>query len=420
MFGTLGNIFKRQRYYFEDEGQMVVDLDPTAAVEKHNYEVMAQARQSKDFPGEDMIVQMGPQHPSTHGVLRLELVLDGEIVKKVTPHIGYLHRNFEKHGENLGWNEVIPFTDRLDYLAAMSMNWGYCLAAEKILGVKELPKKVEYIRVICGEFMRIASHLMAIGTFGLDVGAVTPFLWAFRDRERILDLFEEISGARLLYNYIWIGGLSRDMPSGWLKKARKFLDEFVRNMKEFNRLLTGNHIFVKRTVDVGILPPEVAINCGATGPVLRGSGIKWDVRKEEPYSLYPQFEFDVPMGEGLFGPIGSVFDRYSVRVREIEQSVKILRQALAQCPEQGDVKEAIPRRMRPPAGAECYVRSEAPRGEIGFYLRSNGTDIPDRVRCRSSCFVHVSLLDEISRGAMIADMILIIGSIDIVLGEVDR
>lgn len=191
-------------------------------------------------------------------------------------------------------------------------------------------------------------------------------------------------------------------------------------MKEFNRLLTGNHIFVKRTVDVGILPPEVAINCGATGPVLRGSGIKWDVRKDEPYSLYPQFDFDVPVGEGLYGPLGSVFDRYYVRVKEIEQSVKILRQALAQCPEQGDVKEAIPRRMRPPAGAECYSRSEAPRGEIGFYLRSNGTDIPDRVRCRSSCFVHVSLLDEISRGCMIADMILIIGSIDIVLGEVDR
>ena len=420
MFGSLGNIFKRQRYYFEDEGSLVVDLDPRAAIEKHNYDVMAKARQGKDFPGEDMVVNMGPQHPSTHGVLRLELVLDGEVVKKCTPHIGYLHRNFEKHAENVGWNEVIPYTDRLDYLASMSMNWGYCLAAEKILGVKELPKKVEYIRVICGEFMRIASHLMAIGTFGLDVGAVTPFLWAFRDRERILDLFEWISGARLLYNYIWIGGLSRDMPSGWLKKASEFLDEFERNMQEFNRLLSGNHIFIKRAADIGILPPEVAINCGATGPVLRGSGIKWDVRKEEPYSLYPQFEFDVPVGEGVHGPLGSVFDRYYVRIKEIEQSIKILRQAIAQCPEQGDVKEGIPRRMRPSAGAECYVRSEAPRGEIGFYLRSSGADNPDRVRCRSSCFVHVGLLDEISRGTMVADMILIIGSIDIVLGEVDR
>ncbi len=418
-FGALGNIFKKQRFYFEGDGEMVVDLDPTAALDQRRDELI-KARQAENFPGDDMIVNMGPQHPSTHGVLRLELVLDGEIVKKVTPHIGYLHRNFEKHAENVGFNEVIPYTDRLDYLAAMNMNHGYCLAVEKLLGIKELPKKVEYIRVICAEFQRIASHLMAIGTFGLDVGAVTPFLWAFRDRERILDLFEWISGARMLYNYIWIGGLGRDMPSGWIKKAAEFLDEFERNMKEFNRLLSGNLIFLKRTADVGILPPEVAINCGATGPVLRGSGIKWDCRKDDPYSIYPQFEFEVPVGEGKYGPIGSAFDRYWVRVREIEEAVKILRQALPQCPEQGDVKEAIPRRIKPAAGAECYVRSEAPRGEIGFHVRSNGTDIADRVRCRSSCFVHVSLLDEISRGCMIADMIINIGSIDIVLGEVDR
>ena len=420
MFGTLGNIFKRQRYYFEDDGNMVVDLDPRAAVESHNFEVMARARENNQFPGEEMIVNMGPQHPSTHGVLRLELVLDGEIVKQVRPHIGYLHRNFEKHAENVGWNEVIPYTDRLDYLAAMSMNHGYCMAAEKLMGIKELPRKVEYIRLICAEFMRIASHLMAIGTFGLDVGAITPFLWAFRDRERILDLFEWLSGARLLYNYIWIGGLSRDMPAGWLKKAQEFLVEFEENMKEFNKLLSGNHIFLKRTADVGVLPPAVAINCGATGPVLRGSGIKWDVRKDDPYCLYPEFEFDIPIGEGSFGPLGSVLDRYLVRIKEIGQSIRILKKALAECPEKGDVKAAIPRRMKPPTGAECYHRSEAPRGEIGFYLRSNGSDIPDRVRCRSSCFVHVSLLDEISRGAMLADVVLIIGSIDIVLGEVDR
>ena len=420
MFGTLGNIFKRQRYYFEDEGNLVVDLDPGAAIEKHNYEVMAKARESHEFPGEDMVVNMGPQHPSTHGVLRLELVLDGEIVKKCTPHIGYLHRNFEKHAENVGWNEVVPYTDRLDYLASMSMNLAYCQAVEKLMGIKQLPDKVEYIRVICAELMRVASHLMAVGTFGLDVGAITPFLWAFRDRERILDLFEWLSGARLLYNYIWIGGLSRDLPSGWIEKATEFLDELEENMKEFNKLLSGNHIFIKRTADIGILPPEVAINYGATGPVLRGSGIKWDVRKDEPYSLYPQFDFDVPVGEGLFGPVGSVFDRYYVRIKEIEESIKILRQALPQCPQKGSVKEAIPRRLRPTAGAECYYRNEAPRGEIGFYLLSNGTDIPDRVKCRSSCFVHVSLLDEICRGGMIGDMVLIIGSIDIVLGEVDR
>lgn len=412
-----GNIFKKQRYYFEGDGEMVIDMDPAAAIDLE--EARAKAR-AHGFQGEEMVVNMGPQHPSTHGVLRLELVLDGEIVKKVTPHIGYLHRNFEKHAENVGWNEVIPYTDRMDYLASMNQNLAYCLAAEKLFGIKQLPEKVECLRVICAEYNRIASHLMAIGTFGLDVGAVTPFLWAFRDRERILDLFEWLSGARLLYNYVWIGGLARDLPSGWLKKAMEFLDPFERNMREFNRLLTHNHIFIQRTAPVGILPPEVAINYACTGPVLRGSGIKWDVRKDEPYSIYDRFDFDIPVGEGIYGPVGSAFDRYYVRIREIEESVRILRQALKQCPEKGDVKEAIPRRFRSAAGAEAYARSEAPRGELGFYLRSNGTDIPDRVKGRSPCFVNISVMDEISRGCMVADLVVVVGSIDIVLGCVDR
>lgn len=413
----LNNIFKKQRYYFEGDGEMVIDMDPSAAI--HLDEARTEVRK-QGFTGEEMIVNMGPQHPSTHGVLRLELVLDGEIVKKVTPHIGYLHRNFEKHAENVGWNEVIPYTDRIDYLASMNQNLAYCLAAEKLFGITKLPEKVEYIRVICAEYNRIASHLMAIGTFGLDVGAITPFLWAFRDREKILDLFEWLSGARMLYNYIWIGGLSRDLPSGWLKKATEFLDILEENMKEFNRLLTGNHIFVQRTADVGILPPDVAINYATTGPVLRGSGVKWDVRKDEPYSIYDRFNFEVPVGDGRYGPLGSTFDRYWVRIREIEESVKILRQALKQCPEQGDVKEAIPRRFKSAAGAEAYVRSEAPRGELGFYVRSNGTDVPDRVKGRSPCFVNISVTDEISRGCMLADLVIIVGSIDIVLGCVDR
>jgi NADH-quinone oxidoreductase subunit D len=413
----LSNIFKKQRYYFEGDGEMVIDMDPSAAI--HLDEARTEVRK-QGFTGEEMIVNMGPQHPSTHGVLRLELVLDGEIVKKVTPHIGYLHRNFEKHAENVGWNEVIPYTDRIDYLASMNQNLAYCLAAEKLFGITKLPEKVEYIRVICAEYNRIASHLMAIGTFGLDVGAITPFLWAFRDREKILDLFEWLSGARMLYNYIWIGGLARDLPSGWLKKATEFLDVFEENMKEFNRLLTGNHIFIERTANVGILPPEVAINYASTGPVLRGSGIKWDVRKDEPYSIYDRFNFDIPVGEGRYGTLGSAFDRYWVRIREIEESVKILRQALKQCPEQGDVKEAIPRRFKSAPGAEAYARSEAPRGELGFYVRSNGTDVPDRVKGRSPCFVNISVVDEISRGCMLADLVIIVGSIDIVLGCVDR
>jgi len=414
----LGQLFKKERYFFDTDGKLVLQAGPAdmaqikAAIER--------ARVQGSYVGDDMIINMGPQHPSTHGVLRLEVVLEGEMVKKVKPHIGYLHRNFEKHAEAMPWNAVIPYTDRLDYLASMNMNLGYVLAVEKLLGVSELPEKVEYIRVICAEFNRIASHLMAIGTFGLDSGAITPFLWAFRDREMILDLFEWLSGARMLYNYIWIGGVARDLPDGWIEKAREFLDYFEPKMVEFNKLLSFNHIFIERTAHIGILPKDVAINFAATGPVLRGSGVKWDLRKEEPYSVYDRIDFDIPVGEGQFGPVGSAFDRYWVRIREIEESVKILRQALDQIPREGDVHAGIPKRMRPPAGKEAYFRSEAPRGEIGFYVRANGTDIPDRVRCRSSCFVHVSLLDEISRGCLIADLVINIGSIDIVLGEVDR
>ena len=414
----LNNIFKKQRYYFDHNGHMVVDLAPENAA--YFQEAVRKANLEDSFSGEEMVINFGPQHPSTHGVLRLEVVLEGELVKKVTPHLGYLHRNFEKHAENVPWEGVIPFTDRLDYLAAMNMNLGYVLAVEKLLGLHELPEKVEYIRVICAEFNRIASHLMAIGTFGLDVGAITPFLWAFRDREMILDLFEWLSGARMLYNYIWIGGVARDLTDGWIEKAKEFLDYFEPKMVEFNKLLTFNHIFIERTAHIGILPADVAINYAATGPVLRGSGVKWDLRKDKPYSIYDRFEFEVPVGEGMYGPVGSAFDRYWVRIREIEESIKILRQALDQCPRDGDVYEAIPRKIRPPAGKEAYFRTEAPRGEIGFYVRSNGTDIPDRVKCRSSCFVNISLIDEISRGSLVADLVINIGSIDIVLGEVDR
>lgn len=414
-----GNLFKKKRYLFEDESTLLVDMDHSAG---RYYDEAMKKLEIESYRGDEMVVNMGPQHPSTHGVLRLELVIDGEVVKKVTPHIGYLHRNFEKHAENISYNEVIPFCDRIDYLASMNQDLAYALAVEKLLGLHELPEKVEYLRVLCCELNRIASHLVAVGTFGLDVGAITPFLWAFRDREKILDLLEWISGARMLYNYIWVGGVSRDMPDGWLEKTREFLDAFEPKMVEFNKLLTKNHIFIERTADVGILPADVAISYGCSGPVLRGSGVKWDIRKDEPYSYYGKFEFEVPVGKGEFGPLGSVLDRYLVRIEEINESIKIIRQALEGIEpyREQDSKAALPRRIRPPAGAEAYVRSETPRGELGYLIRSDGTDVPSRVKARSPCFSNISVIDDISRGGMIADLVIIIGSLDIVLGCIDR
>jgi NADH-quinone oxidoreductase subunit D len=367
---------------------------------------------------EEMIINMGPQHPSTHGVLRLEIVVDGEIVVDVIPHIGYLHRCFEKHAEAMtNYQQVIPYCDRLDYIASMNMDWAYALAVEKMLGI-QVPERVEYIRVIMAELQRIASHLIALGTYGLDVGAFTPFLFMFRDRERILDLFEMTCGARLLYNYIWIGGLSHDLPPGFIEKAKAFCTYFRPNIKEFNDLLTYNEIFIKRTANVGILPKDVAIAYACSGPMLRGSGIKFDLRKDDPYSIYNRFEFDIPVGMGEVGAVGDCWDRYMVRMREMEQSLNIIEQALAQIPD-GDVASAIPKRIRPNAG-EVYVRSESPRGEIGFYVVSDGTTTPYRLKARSPAFVNLSVTPEICRGSMIADLVAIVGSVDIVLGEVDR
>lgn len=415
----IGNLFKGKRYLFEDEGTVVVDMDQTAG---RYYDEAMKKLEIESYQGDEMVVNMGPQHPSTHGVLRLELILDGEIVKNVKPHIGYLHRNFEKHAEHISYNEVIPFCDRIDYIASMNQDLAYALAVEKLIGLHELPEKVEYLRIITCELNRIASHLVAIGTFGLDVGAFTPFLWAFRDREKILDLLEWISGARFLYNYIWVGGLARDMPAEWPDKVREFIDYFEPKMVEFNKLLTKNHIFIERTADVGILPADVAINYGCTGPVLRGSGVKWDLRKDEPYSFYEKIEFDVPVGRGEFGPLGSVLDRYLVRIEEIEQCNKIIRQALGALEpfKDQDVKAAIPRRIRPAADSEVYVRSETPRGELGFLIRGDGSDIPFRVKSRSPCFSNISVINDISIGAMVADLVIIIGSLDIVLGCIDR
>ncbi len=401
-------------------------MDVTVSVHKEGITADVDAgRKPVTIPGlgralraEEMVINMGPQHPSTHGVLRLELVVDGEIVVDVIPHIGYLHRCFEKHCEHMSnYQQVVPYVDRLDYVAAMSNEFGYAIAVEKLLKI-QVPERVEYIRVIMAEFSRIVSHLIALGTYGLDMGAFTPFLYCMRDREHVLDIIEETCGARLLYNYMWVGGLSHDVKPSFQDKTRAFCKYFRPKIVELNELLSYNKIFIERTAGVGILPPEVAINYGASGPVLRGSGVKWDLRKNDPYSIYNRFEFDIPVGKGIKGEVGDCWDRYMVRIHEMEQSVNIIEQAVEQLPA-GDVQSAIPKRIRPEAG-EVYVRTETPKGELGFYVVSDGTQSPYRVKVRPPCFVNLSTISAISRGSMIADVVAILGSIDIVLGEIDR
>jgi len=366
---------------------------------------------------DEMILNMGPQHPSTHGVLRLKIITDGEIVSHIEPIIGYLHRCFEKHCENLSYEQIVPFADRCDYLASMHMDHAYSIAVEKLLDI-ELPERVEYIRVIVAELQRIASHLIAIGAFGLDVGAITPFTWTLRDRERILDLFEQLSGARLLYNYIWPGGLAHDLPPNFVNNTIEFLDYFEPQITEYNDLLTGNKIFIERTADVGVMPKEVAINYGVSGPSLRASGVDYDLRKTDPYSIYDKFDFNIPVGDGRMGTVGDCWDRYYVRVLEMKESVKILRQALKSIPD-GDVHAALPKKIRPKEG-EVYSRYESARGDVGFYIRSNGKNIPTRVKMRSPAYCNLSVINEISAGWMISDVITVLGSLDIVLGEIDR
>ncbi len=372
----------------------------------------------EDIKTEEMILNMGPQHPSTHGVLRLEVTTDGEVIRSVRPFMGYLHRCFEKHAESVGWPGVIPYTDRMDYLAAMNNNHGYCLAVEKLLGL-EVPERAEFIRVIMAELNRIGSHLVAFGTFGNDIGAVTPLVWGFRDREYILDIFEKACGARLTYNYYRIGGLSGDLTSDMIDDIRSFLDYFEPRLVEYDRLLSYNKIFIERCAGVGVIPLNMAINYGLTGPQLRASGMRWDLRKDDPYSIYDRFDFDIPIGRGLKGEVGDCWDRYMVRMWEMAESVKILRQCLEQIPEGEYIHPKAPKSVKPPKG-EVYVRVENPRGELGYYLVSDGKKDAYRVKVRPPCFTNLSILPAISRGVMLADLVAIIGSIDIVLGEVDR
>jgi NADH-quinone oxidoreductase subunit D len=366
---------------------------------------------------EELIVNMGPQHPSTHGVLRLEVKLNGEVVDDVIPHIGYLHRCFEKHAEAMTYPQVIPYVDRMDYLAAMNNEFGYVLACEKLMGI-QVPERVEYIRVIMAELQRIASHLVAIGTYGNDIGAFTPFLYYFRDREKILELFEITCGARLLYNYMWVGGLSHDIPHNFIDKAKQFTKYMRPMIKEVNDLLCYNKIFVERTANIGILPADVAINAGASGPTLRGSGVNFDLRKNDPYSIYDRFDFKVCIGTGEMGTAGDCWDRNMVRCNEMVESLKIIDQAVQQIPD-GDIASAIPKRIKPPVG-EIYFRTETPKGELGYYIISDGSQNPFRVKVRPPTFCNLSLVPAISKGYMLADLVAILGSIDIVLGEVDR
>ncbi|NOU48692.1 MAG: NADH-quinone oxidoreductase subunit D [Bacteroidales bacterium] len=365
-----------------------------------------------------MRINVGPQHPSTHGVLRLEVEVEGEIVTEVVPHLGYLHRCFEKHCEKMTYPQVLPYIDRLDYISAMNNEWPYVMALEKLMDIK-VPDKVEYIRVIMAELNRIANHQIAVATFGLDAGAFTPFLFFFRDREYIIWILEKMSGARLLYNYFRVGGLAADVYPGFKEDCLNIVKQVRKTNAEVMDLLIYNKIFIQRSANVGILMPDVAINFACSGPVLRGSGVKYDLRKDEPYSIYDRFDFDIPVGTGEVGVVGDCWNRNIVRVYEMEQSCRIIEQAVAQMPDEGDVKALVPKRIRPPKG-EVYMRAENPKGDLGFYIVSNGTDKPERIKARGSSFVNLSVIPEISKGYMFADLILILGSIDIVLGEVDR
>lgn len=367
---------------------------------------------------ERMRLNMGPQHPSTHGVLRLEVELDGEIVTDVIPHIGYLHRCFEKHCEKMEYPQVTPYIDRLDYISSMNNEWPYIMGVEHMMGIK-IPDKCEYLRVIVAELNRIANHQVAISAFGLDAGAFTPLLWLFRDREYILAILEKLSGGRLLYNYFRVGGMASDVYPTFKVEVLDCLKQIRKTMPEILNLLINNKIFIERTANVGILPADVAVNYGCTGPVIRGSGLAYDLRKTEPYSIYDRFDFDVQIGKGEMGRVGDCWDRNIVRYREVEESCKIIEQAIQQMSMDGDINEAIPKKVRPPKG-EIYCKAENPKGELGFYIISDGKNNPERIKCRATSFVNLSVLPEISRGYLFADLIMILGSIDIVLGEVDK
>ncbi len=360
----------------------------------------------------ELILNMGPQHPSTHGVLRVILKLDGEKVLGTDCVIGYLHRGVEKIAENRTYVQFNPYVDRMDYVAAVSNGLGYCEAVEKLLGV-EAPERARYIRVILTELNRLASHQVWLGTHALDIGALTPLFYCFRDREEILKIFEKYCGARLTTHAFRIGGCQYEIYEGFAKEVLDYCDFVLPKIDEYEELLTTNRIWVERTKGVGVLTGAECIALGATGPVLRGSGVKWDLRKAQPYAAYDKFEFDIPTGKN-----GDTYDRYLVRIEEMRQSVRILRQAASGIPE-GPIIAKVPKVLRPPAG-EVYHSIEAPKGELGYFIVSDGSTQPYRVRVRPPSFVNLQALDKMVRGWLVADVVAVIGTLDIVLGEVDR
>lgn len=388
-----------------------------------------------DVHTDEMLINMGPQHPSTHGVLRLALRTDGEVVKEAIPHIGYLHRSAEKIAENLTPRQYLPYTDRLDYLAGMNMNLGWALCVEKLMGLK-VSEKTQALRLIMVELNRIANHLVAAGCYGLDLGSFTPFMWTFREREKIQNLFEEVCGARLTYSYITVGGVTSDLPEGWLKKCEEFLDQFEPVIDDLHALLTNNAIFIQRTAAIGVLPPAMAIDYGCTGPVLRASGVDWDLRRDgEPFctEMYDGYTWQViAPTDGRYPEdhpypavppeaiVGDSWHRYFVRMLEVVQSMQLIRQAIEKYSKaEGPVGEPIPLKKKLPKG-EAYLETEAPKGQMGFMIVSDGSPVPWRVRIRSSSFCNLSVMPELCRGVLVADVPSICGSLDLVLGEIDR
>jgi NADH-quinone oxidoreductase subunit D len=362
---------------------------------------------------DSMFINLGPQHPSTHGVLRVGLTIEGELITKAVPDVGYLHRGTEKLAEARGYHHCVVLTDRWDYVSAMPNNLVFCLAAEKLMGSK-IPPRANALRVMMCELNRLASHLLFFGTYGIDIGAFTPFLYAFREREMILDLFEMACGARLTYNYIRLGGVMVDVNDAWLAKTREFLEHFKPRLDEYDTLLTYNPIFMARTENVGLISKEDAVNWGLSGPNLRGSGVNYDARKSDPYCGYEEYQFEVPLGKK-----GSCWDRYFCRVQEMRQSVKIIEQALAKLPA-GEFMATGVAKVPKPAPGEAYAHVEGARGDLGIYLVADGQGSPYRLHVRAPSFINLAILQEMLVGNKVSDVIAILGSIDIVLGEVDR
>lgn len=399
----------------------------------------AAAPMSSDGVGEHLVLNMGPSHPSTHGVLRIIVELDGEMITKATPDIGYLHRGDEKIAENMTYTQFIPYTDRLDYLAPLANNVAYVMAVEKLLGIQEsLTPRCQHIRVMCCELARISAHLLGLGALAMDTGALTVFLYSFTQRETIYNLIEALTGARFTTSYTRVGGLSRDLPEGWLDAVRKFVPECWKAVDEVDHLLTRNRIFVDRTRNVGVLSREDAIAYGVTGPILRGSGVEFDLRKDHPYLAYPEYDFDIPIGS-----VGDSYDRYLVRVEEIRQSLRILKQAVDKMPggpitiEDRKItlpaKEKVLTKMEelihqfilvtegfdaPPG--EVYFEAENPKGQLGFYIHSKGGGVPHRLKIRAPSFCNLSVLPHLLPGNLLSDTVAILGSLDFVMGECDR